>query len=326
MSKELQRYQDDIERFGLHCKNEGISFKECDFVYKMKIGVCFKHTGIVPELFPEFIRDKDGLYFFESLKELYKSSMTQTGHIETDSCILLAHSYFRRGMHESNNFAPRFLELFWVLKLPEVTKRISLDLDRVRVNLDDSYIMEFDTWYGPKYDAEINKISDGIVKLVKPPGLNDIDVEFFFSSVYSLDIKWETSRNEPIKTFQAESFFTEQVILEKDGELYYPARYVHAEYDLENGYIRHFDGAIHFYTEEEYFSRRDSDFNYNAKSSQELKALSTKLFRIDGELPVKKWIELLGHFFTGNYLVQEYFEGELPKRIQKLVNRRDSEL
>ena len=33
-------------------------------------------------------------------------------------------------------------------------------------------------------------------------------------------------------------------------------------------YFRHFDGAIHFYTENEYLSRRDSDFNYNSKTLQ----------------------------------------------------------
>lgn len=71
--------------------------------------------------------------------------------------------------------------------------------------------------------------------------------------------------------FQAEEFKTESVKLVKDGKEYYPVPYIHAEYDLARRYFRHFDGAINFYTESEYYARIDADFNYNAKGKSQIK-------------------------------------------------------
>ena len=47
-----------------------------------------------------------------------------------------------------------------------------------------------------------------------------------------------------IKSFQALEFKNKKVQLTIDGEIFYPVRYVHAEYDLGSNSFRHFDGAI----------------------------------------------------------------------------------
>jgi hypothetical protein len=39
-----------------------------------------------------------------------------------------------------------------------------------------------------------------------------------------------------------------------------------------------------------------------------------KLFRIDGNIDVDKWIELLSQFFKGNEMIIEYFD---PKLFQQ---------
>jgi len=136
-----------------------------------------------------------------------------------------------------------------------------------------------------------------------------------------LDIKW--SSKEGIKVFQAEEFKTEDNRITKNGKEYYPVKYVHAEFETNAGTCRHFDGAIHFYTEEEYYGRRDSDFNYNSKNKQQLKTLSQKLFKINGQIEIEDWINIVSHYLTGNPLVFEYFEGKLPdwllEKVEKLI-------
>jgi hypothetical protein len=98
-------------------------------------------------------------------------------------------------------------------------------------------------------------------------------------------------------------------------------RYLHAEYDLSLGTFRHVDGAIHYYTEQEYYSRRDSDLNYNAKNSHHIKPASQKLFKMNGSISINTWIEFASHFLAGNPLVFEYFEGTYPPHILELLSK-----
>ena len=75
------------------------------------------------------------------------------------------------------------------------------------------------------------------------------------------------------------------------------------------------------YTKEEYDLRKDQDFNYNNKNKLQLKTLSQKLFKINGEILLKDWVELTSQFLTGNPLILEYFEGNLPKHIIDLLKK-----
>ena len=85
--------------------------------------------------------------------------------------------------------------------------------------------------------------------------------------------------------------------------------------DLNLNIFRHFDGAVHYYTEDEYLYRRDSDFNCNVKKSMQVKPCSEKLFKFNGNISVDMWVEFCSHFFTGNPLVIEYFSGSYPEHI-----------
>jgi hypothetical protein len=233
--------------------------------------------------------------------------------------MVMAHPYFRRGYYKNSNFAPRFIEIFSGYNKDTIQKYLAIDNDRVRINVDNSMYMEFDTWYGAKFINTISDIQDGIVKLRPPLGLEPSDIEFFFGNTYSLDIKW-TSKN-GIKVFQAEEFKADKSRIVKNGNEYYPVKYIHAEFDIHAGTFRHFDGAIHFYTEEEYYQRRENDFNYNSKNSLQLKTLSQKLFKVNGQVTIEEWVNLVSHYLTGNPLIFEYFEGKLPDNILDTVEK-----
>jgi hypothetical protein len=114
---------------------------------------------------------------------------------------------------------------------------------------------------------------------------------------------------------------TENVQIERSGRRYFPARYLHAEFDLSANCFRHFDGAIQLFTEEEYLQRRESDFNMTMKNPAHVKARSTKVFKINGRLDTRKWVEFCSHFFAANPLIFEYFSGVYPKHITEALER-----
>lgn len=310
------------DAFTAYCAERGITLTADSFSYAHTTGITASAPGLVNKLCPDLKTDKDGLLDFRELIKLYpRLACRSGGYLRAENFILFAHPYFRRGFYAGNNFAPSLLDFFWgIPNDPLLTPSIALDLDRVQIDLDSGEYMERDTWYGAAFNEDIATIPDEVGKLRPPGEFDDFDLQFHFSSTYSLDIAWATKSS--IKTFYAEEFKTDDVITEFEGESYFPARYVHAEYDLEQGHFRHFDGAIHFYTLEEYMERRDSDLNYNRKNSVQIKGKSKKLFKINGILSVKKWTEYVSHFFHGDPLIHEYFEHQIPDRIQRLIAHR----
>lgn len=315
--EELNKNAPLIDSFKQYCLSKGITLSEDAFGFSHTIGIVAHHPNILGLLCPEISKDKEGLFDFHALTKQYEKRFRMNGFLYADKFMIMAHPYFRRGMHGINNFAPRFIEFFWSQDFSGMDPHIAIDPDRVRINVDNIGYFEADTWFGAKFNKNIAEIEDGIVHLRPSPDIEEHILSLCFASAYSLDIKWESKNG--IKSFQAEEFKAEDITIEKNGDEYHPVRYVHAEFDPALDAFRHFDGAVHFYTSEEYYRRRDSDFNYNAKNSNHIKTKSQKLFKINGKIPVDVWSNYIGHFMTGNPLVTEYFEGEYPDRILEIL-------
>jgi hypothetical protein len=315
--RKLTQSADLINSFKQLCEKKGVILTDQNFKHVQTIGIVACYPNLVEHLCTDFSKDKEGLVDFTLLTNKFERQPFAKGFLYSDKFMLMAHPYFRRGFHENSNFAPRFIECFWSFKDPNIDTYISLDYNRVRINVDNSAYMEFDTWYGAQFTNDISKISDGVSKLKPPPDLDDFTNSFLFADAYSLDIKWETKNG--IKSFQAEEFKTDKEKLTKDGKEYFPVRYIHAEFDTAKNTFRHFDGAIHLYTQEEYYDRRDSDFNYNAKNSFKIKTASEKLFKMNGTVSVENWIKFSSHFLTGNPLLIEYFEGKYPDNVSEIL-------
>lgn len=317
--EELNKNSTIIQSFIDYCKSKQIKLTRKNFDYVQTIGIVAMFPNLVHLLNDKILLDKEELVEVNALEREYKKVHFVSGYYYSDNYMVMAHPYFRRGHYENNNFAPRFIEIFWDYNKENIQKYIAIDSDRVRINVDNRMYMEFDTWYGAKFKKTINNIEDGIVKLRPPLGLEPFEIGFFFGNTYSLDIKW-SSKNE-IKTFQLEEFKEDSSELIKNDTKYFPVKYLHAEFDVNEGTFRHFDGAIHFYTKDEYYQRRESDFNYNSKNSSQLKTRSQKLFKVNGQVSINDWIELVSHFLTGNPLIFEYFEGKLPDNILDIVEK-----
>lgn len=315
--KELAENASLIKSFIEYCATKGLVLNETNFSYIYTIGIVATFPDIVSFLSSDFGKDKEGLVDFNCLKGLFEKKRFASGYFYCNEYMLMAHPYFRRGFHQSANFAPQFVNMFWGLNEPLIEPSIAIDYDRVRINVDNTMYMEKDTWFGAKFSKAIGDIKDGTVQLRPPSDIDSFLLGFCFADVYCLDIKWETKNG--IKSFQAEEFKTENQLIQKNGIDYYPVRYIHAEFDLGKNYFRHFDGAIHLYTADEYFVRRDTDFNYNSKNLKQIKSSSEKLFKMNGEISADLWIEFTSHFLTGDPLVMEYFEGNYPDSVVDIL-------
>lgn len=308
---------DLIYSFTKFCETKGVILSADNFKYIQIIGIVACYPNLVGKLCSDFSKDKEGLVDFNFLTKRFDRHPHAEGFLYSDNFMLMAHPYFRREFYPNNNFAPRFTDLFWRLNQADIDAYISLDFDRVRINVNNSTYKEFDTWYGAQFNNDINSICDGVSKLRPPLDIDDFTNSFVFADTYSLDIKWETKGK--IKIFQAEEFKTDKKKIHKDGQEFFPVRYIHAEFDMEKNSFRHFDGAVHFYNSNEYYNRRESDFNYNSKNNFKIKTASEKLFKMNGNISTATWIEFTSHFLTGNPLVFEYFEGKYPVHVSEYL-------
>ncbi len=317
----LEAHYSEIDSFIKFCKGRGLNISKKNFKYLQTIGVIAEHDNILSIVQPKLVRDKEGLVNWSDIEEAYNEMRgPNAGYLYAKDHIAMASPLFRRGHHRVNNWAPRFIELFWALDkshLEEVC--IALDFDRVRINIDNSRYGEMDTWYGAPYNDDISLIEDSVVKLRPPSDLAEGYIQSFFSSAYALDIEWYTSAD--IKTFQSLEFKTDDVVIVKKNEKYHPVRYVHAEYDLKKKQFRHFDGALQYLTPDEYYARRDTDFNHNRKVSRQIKPLSEKLFKFNGNIDIEMWKEFTSHFYTANPLIYEYYSGKYPDYVEEMLQK-----
>ncbi len=277
-----------------------------------------KSPNLLQNLCPELLLDKDGLYDLAQLRALFKpATFPGTGLMVVNDFMIMAHPFFRRGMHLGANWESRFIEMFWRIDIPTARIFVALDLNRVRLDLKGIGYLELDTWHGAKFSQDIPTIKDGIGQW-RPPGDVDSLLDLIFGSAYSLNTKWSTKGR--LKTFQAEAYLQDDILFEWEGDIWHPVRYIHSQYDLENNQFIHLDGAIHFYQPTDYKIMREKDLDYNFKHAEQIKAPAVKLFKIDDHIPLEVWMELTSQFFAHNPLIFEYFEGKYPEQIQDIIN------
>ncbi|UUC49150.1 hypothetical protein NOX82_25200 [Pseudomonas citronellolis] len=313
----LAQATDLIAKFTTLAASSGIALDAQSFQYIQTIGIIAKAPGIARALLGPIKAERDGLLSFDDIASRFAPS--HDGCFSGADFVLMAHPCYRRGMHPVNNWAPRFIDLFWQFDGPRTEKYIAIDEDRVRIDVGGPGYFEADTWYGPPFNEDVRDIKSGTVKLRPPPDIEPRHVSFFFAGAYCLDIKWSESNG--IKSFQALEIKEEDIQIEVNGQHYFPARYLHAEFDVAANCFRHFDGAIQYFTEEEYFQRRDSDFNMTMKNSVHIKARSIKVFKINGPMSTKDWVEFCCHFYAANPLTYEYFSGAYPEHVTETLER-----
>ena len=330
--KYLKIMQEEEEKELLDNKDLINSFKSLKVIKEIKnihfrfiqsIGIVAIYPEIVKLLNSNIEQDKEGLVSCDLLNKYFFKDKFASGIMKSENYMIMSHPLFRRNYNEFSNFSPHFISLFWRLNHSNIDAYIAIDFNRVRIDIDGGYYTEHDTWFGSPFNQKIEHISDGVTKL-KPPIIDKADsllfsiIDDLFNNVYSLDIMWYTTKDK-IKVFQAEEFKNSSIIIEVNGIIYYPVRYIHAEFDIKSGYFRHFDGAVQLYTKKEYKLRKDKNFNHKTKGKEQIKPNSIKLFKMNGEISINIWIKFISHFFSGNPLVMEYFSGKYPKHVRDTI-------
>ena len=167
-----------------------------------------------------------------------------------------------------------------------------------------------DTWFGPAFCAK--RIDDpasvGLtVHRRNKHSLFEMKLEF-------TDFLW--SYSDGIKTFEIEEACAKS---ELHSDKYYFNRYVHSERDVSAKQFRHLDGAVKVFLKSTYDRRRENHLPDTKFADKKL-----KLWRIDGDIPLDEWLNLIVLFFKSNEMIIEYFNPDefkkmFPLRVRDFV-------
>lgn len=230
--------------------------------------------------------------------------------IEYKNHIFQYHQFLRRKYRANPNFdfLGRFTKNY--SQSDGVNKfRIAIDFHRLMPKEALQHIMELDAWFGATFDKnkldDPNSIGLTVVKRDKP-SIFDVQNELDRTEFY-----W--SRKNEIKTLEIEELSREGYIFDS----YYLNKYIHSERDINQQELRHFDGAVKVYLQDKYKDRLMSKMPTEPKSFTKI-----KLFRIDGNIDVDEWLDLISFFYRGNEMIMEYFN---PKQFESLFGERIQE-
>jgi hypothetical protein len=249
---------------------------------------------IYPELRERF--DDDGLLTLDASFRLSDNGIEYRDHV------LHYHQLLRRGYFSQPNFD--FLRQF-ISYYSETNSinmfRIAIDHRRIMPREFFRELVEFDTWYGPRFDK--GKLDDPYevgFTLVKCR-ISGPMRRLFFPDLDRTEFYW--SYRDGVKTFQVEEISGQ----ERLQETYYLNRYIHSERDIEQKILRHFDGAVKVYLQADYPERLVSNMPREPRSHWK-----PKLFRIDarvndkgeliGNIDIEKWIELTSLVSVSSFL------------------------
>jgi len=257
-----------------------------------------KNNNSVLKTYPELKNklDKDGLLIIDNDFTLHDNGIIYKNHV------LHYHQFLRRGYTGNPNFdfIGKFIAYYY--KTNQTNNfRIGIDMQRVMPKEYLENLFERDAWFGTDFDA--SKLDDPytigltVKKRIKPLGHNNLDrTEFLWAY------------KDSIKTFEVEEISNTEYKFDR----FNINKYIHSERDIFNHKLQHFDGAVKIYYSHEYNKR------FNTKLPNEFKApLKIKLFRIDGDINIDKWIDLTNYFFKGNEMILEYFNPDMFQRIFK---------
>lgn len=260
--------------------------------------VSFSDKDIVKKVLPELGSvDKDGLFDLNKLTEV------MPGVYAKGSFLVFAHQYFRRGFSHLNTLNQEFLNLLHkVGSENQCSVKVALDYNLIGMVGTEQEEFEYSYWWGPKFSDSVKDIPYGVTR-----HNNDK-----YDSVFS-DIRWTEFgfyEQDNKQTFECEEI-TDSENLTIQGNHYSGCRFVHSMFNNLTDIPEHLDGAVRAYSMDKMCLRLDLSIDKCTRDTE-----YTKLWRIDGEIDIVRWKELITHYFRDNMLVGEYFNGKDEKLIE----------
>lgn len=301
-------HKDEIEEL----KNKLSDYLSADFkIAPVGQAVAISDKEIVKKLFPEWVETfKDGLVNARELQAVYSKTTNGEkgvlipGVYEKDGYLLFAHYFFRRNMSILNTTNEEFFDVFEKIKREtNVDIKIALDLDMVGLLGTENSEVEYQYIRGPLFDDDLKMIPEGVTCH------NNENYDNLFSNLLSTQFYWHIQDGK--RTFECEELCDRENISFNEGkDMLWGCRYVHSMLDPESGIPIHLDGAIRIYDEVQILERIDdkTDISKCGKDSR-----YKKLWRIDNEIPIVLWKQLISSFYRENALIGEYFGGKDEK-------------
>lgn len=264
-------------------------------------GVYIQNKGIVSRMFPDLTQHiQNGLIDIKLLTPVLP------GIYRIGDYLIFAHRYFRRGYSYLNTLNTAFLSRIEELSKGSVSTKIAIDMDCIGLAGTEHKEFEYAYWWGPKFNNDLNSIPLGVTRH-ENEHYNEL-----LSEIRSTEFGWYIQDNK--HTFECEEI-TDIPNLSVDHTDMYACRFVHSMVDKDTGMPDHLDGAIRAYTTEKMIERLDISIKESDRDT-----VYTKIWRIDGDISVETWKELIAHYYRDNMMVGEYFGGiddKLESRIEK---------
>jgi hypothetical protein len=245
-------------------------------------------AGLAVRAFPDQFakRDEDGLV---PLKELHAVA---PGVFEKEGLLFFASSFLRRSLSRHNTLNDALLNWLHDLSQNE-TLSVKIRLDEDLVGIAHTYMrpLEFQYWWGPQFNEDLESIPTGVTQHTA-----DESQRRFFG-VERTEFWWHEQNG--LKTLECEEVLNIPSLgVGKDS---FGCRYIHSIVDPDSSLPTHLDGAIRLYSEEAMIARMDVDMMHAGRRTEYV-----KLWRVDNPFPVDLWKEIITHHFRDNELVGEY--------------------
>lgn len=244
------------------------------------------------------------------------------GMIYRKKTALYYHPFFRRFMTRQNNFQEITRDICELSKSKNISLKLAIDPVLMTPKDELLPIVEKDHWWGIKFQPDkMNESSfhgSSVYKRVRDPSNQN-------------DMSWPIDRIEIVvsnesaieKSFAIEQVDVSESFLEKNktdpflgfgrmqfkySSTYRLNKFAHFIWNKDHGSFSHFDVAMIPYKIE------DLEKRYEGKEFPGRNAVAhakkIKLMRIDGDIPMETVGNLLGRFFLGNELIQEWLNGK----------------
>jgi hypothetical protein len=250
--------------------------------------------GLARRVFPGLFEkcDKDGLIPFREL------NCVAPGVFEKDGLLLFAHQFFRRSLSRHNTLNDPFLgRLMRTAEDERLDVRIALDEDLVGHPATLLQNIELQYWWGPHFSDKLDEIKAGVTRHEAS------ESDRFFNAVSAAEFWWYEQDGR--KTFECEELRDLDMPSLGKSATEFGCRFVHSMLDQKTHQSFHLDGAVRLYNEDLMLERVDQDIMHFGR-----RADYTKIWRVDGDLPVDTWKGLINDYYRDNHLVGEYFGGK----------------
>lgn len=307
-----KRTNDALQQYGKEMENlfsgKGLGERQKQVLYGNMLTMGY--DGIVGDLYPKLVdkTDDDGLISVQDILQDFNYLSQGVFCEKFGKLTVMLHPFMRLSQSIFNDFDYRFIKLLMaVYKNGNKSVKVKIDMDRVGYAPSFRYSHNDDYWFVPDYDDDTKFMVNGL-QTYPMPGSYAV-----FNQLDRTEYKWASRKD---GNMQIEM---EEVIAEKAPTFpkeTYACRYIHAMIDPNQGFFNHFDGAIRAYDTEKFYNRIGVPMDQAGHDTT-----YTKLFRVDGNIPVNLWKKLVTQYLHGNPSVYDFMGVQQPKSVMKADDR-----